>query len=199
MKAVAAQPPDPEAIERLAQVPRYNALMRTTCVATMLAAGHAENALPQRASATVNCRPLPDDSPDAVRQTLAEVLDDAEISMTTTREPRSAPASPLDPEVLRSVELITEAMWPGIPVIPTMVTFATDGLYLRNAGIPTYGVSGIFYDMDDNRAHGRDERIGVQQFFDGQEFLYRLVKALSSTAGRGAATSDLEGQDQNGI
>ncbi len=180
MTGVAARPPDPEAIARLEQVPYYNAMLRTTCVATMLAAGHAENALPQMASATVNCRLLPDDSPDAVRETLAEVLGDEAISMTTTWEPLSAPASPLEPEVLHSVETISEAMWPGIPVIPTMATGATDGLYLRNAGIPTYGVSGIFFDLDDIRAHGRDERIGVKQFFAGQEFLYRLVTALAS-------------------
>jgi acetylornithine deacetylase/succinyl-diaminopimelate desuccinylase-like protein len=180
MKGVAAQPPDLGAAARLSKDPYYNALMRTTCVATMLEAGHAENALPQAASATVNCRLLPGDSPDVVRQTLVEVLADEAISVTTTWEPLSAPASPLDPEVLGSVERITESMWPGIPVIPTMLTGATDGLYLRNAGIPTYGISGIFEDLDDNRAHGQDERIGVKQFFDGQEFLYQLVKALSS-------------------
>ncbi len=180
MNGVISRPPDPEAVALLARVPFYNALMRTTCVATMLEAGHAENALPQRATATVNCRLLPDDSPDAVRETLAEVLGDDAISMTTTWEPLSAPASPLDPEILHSVESVTGAMWPGIPVIPMMATFATDGLYLRNAGIPTYGVSGIFIDENDDRSHGRDERIGVQQFFDGQEFLYRLVKSLSS-------------------
>jgi len=97
----------------------------------------------------------------------------------------SAPASPLDPEGFGAVESVTETMWPDIPVIPTMLTGATDGLYLRNAGIPTYGVSGIFYDIDDIRAHGRDERIGVKQFLDGQEFLYRLIKELSSPSHRG--------------
>ena len=151
----------------------------------MLDAGHAENALPQKATATVNCRLLPDDSSDAVRKTLAEVLADETISMTTTWEAMSAPASPLDPEVLHTVESVTEAMWPGIPVIPAMLTGATDGLYLRNAGIPTFGVSGIYYDIDDIRAHGRDERIGVKQFFEGQEFLYRLVKELSSPPSEG--------------
>jgi len=166
----------------LEQIPYYNALMRTTCVATMLDAGHAENALPQRATATVNCRLLPDDSSDAVRKTLAEILADESISMTTTWEALSAPASPLDPEVFGAVQSVTEAMWPGIPVVPTMLTGATDGLYLRNAGIPTYGVSGIYYDIDDIRAHGRDERVGVKQFFEGQEFLYRLVKELASPA-----------------
>jgi acetylornithine deacetylase/succinyl-diaminopimelate desuccinylase-like protein len=180
MKGVAAQPPDPNSVARLERMPYYNALMRTTCVATKLDAGHAENALPQRATATVNCRLLPDDSADAVRKSLADMLADEAISMTTTWEALSAPASPLDAEVLGAVESVTEAMWPGIPVIPTMLTGATDGLYLRNAGIPTYGVSGIFYDIDDVRAHGRDERVGVKQFFEGQEFLYRLVEALSS-------------------
>ena len=120
-----------------------------------------------------------------MRETLAEVLADGAIAMTTPWEPLSAPASPLDPEVLRSVESITEAMWPGIPVIPRMINGATDGLYLRNAGIPTYGVSGIFRDIDDDRSHGRDERIGVKQFFDGHDFLYRLVKALSSAQADG--------------
>ena len=185
MKGVTTRPPDPEAIAQLSKIPFYNALMRTTCVATMLDAGHAENALPQTATTTVNCRMLPEDSPDAVRTTLAEVLADEVISMTTTWEAQSAPASALDPEVMRSVESITEAMWPGILVIPTMSTGASDGLYLRNAGIPTYGVSGIFIDKDDDRSHGRDERIGVKQFFDGQEFLYRLVKALSSSREQG--------------
>jgi acetylornithine deacetylase/succinyl-diaminopimelate desuccinylase-like protein len=187
MKGIAAQPPDAESVARLAQIPYYNALMRTTCVATMLDAGHAENALPQRATATVNCRLLPDDSSDAVRKTLAEVLADEAISMTTTWEVLSAPASPLDPEVFGAVQSVTEAMWPGIPVVPTMLTGATDGLYLRNAGIPTYGVSGIYYDIDDIRAHGRDERVGVKQFFEGQEFLYRLVKVLSSPSSRGVS------------
>jgi len=185
MRGVTARPPDPEAVSQLSQVTYYNALMRSTCVATMLDAGHAENALPQTATATINCRLLPEDSPEYLRQTLVEVLADEAISMTTIWEPESAPASPLDPEVLRPVESITEAMWPGIPVIPTMSTGGTDGIYLRTAGIPTYGVSGIFRDLDDDRDHGQDERIGVRQFFDGQEFLYRLVKALSSPAAQG--------------
>jgi len=183
MNGVTERSPDPEAVSQLAQIPFYNALMRTTCVATMLAAGHAENALPQTASATINCRLLPADSPEYVRQTLVEVLADEAISMTTIWEPESAPASPLDPEVLRPVESITEAVWPGVAVIPTMRPGGTAGFYLRPAGIPTYGVSGIFEDLDDIRAHGRDERIGVKQFFDGQEFLYRLVRALSSPPG----------------
>ena len=180
MISLAKDPNDTEAIEQLSEVPYYNSLMRTTCVATEVDAGHAENALPQRARATINCRMLPSDNPGMVQKKLVEILDDEAITVTVTWEPDPSPPSPLQPEIMTAVETITEAMWPGVPVIPTMITGATDGLYLRNAGIPTYGVSGIFDDVDDNRAHGQDERVGVKQFFEGQEFLYRLVKELSS-------------------
>ncbi len=180
MKAIAADPSDADAIEVLSGDRYYNALMRTTCVATGLEGGHAENALPQMARAIVNCRVLPSHPPEEVKATLLEVMDDEEISMSMLWDPVASPPSPLDPEVMGAVERVTEAMWPGVPVVPTMLTGATDGLYLRNKGIPTYGVSGLFADVSDNRAHGRDERIGVREFFEGQEFLYRLVKELSS-------------------
>jgi len=168
------------AIAKLSEVPYYNAMMRTTCIATEISGGHAENALPQRARATVNCRMLPSDDPDEVQKKLVKVLNDEAITVSVTWEPDPSPPSPLNPEIMEAVETITEAMWPGVPVLPTMLVGATDGLYLRNAGTPTYGVSGIFEDVDDVRAHGQDERIGVKQFFEGQEFLYRLVKELSS-------------------
>jgi acetylornithine deacetylase/succinyl-diaminopimelate desuccinylase-like protein len=155
--------------------------MRTTCVATRLAGGHADNALPQTARAVVNCRILPGESPDEVEKTLIRVLADKQIAVTRIAEPTPSSASPLKPEIMRPIEQITTQMWPGVPVIPTMSTGATDGLYLRNAGIPTYGVSGLFEDIDDFRAHGKDERIGVKSFFEAQEFLYRLVKAVSSS------------------
>ncbi len=181
MRAVAAgDTPDPGAVARLAVEPYYNALMRTTCIPTMLAAGHAENALPQTARATVNCRLLPGEVPDSVQATLVRVLADSAISVSPIAAAKPSAASPLLPEVLGAVERVTQAMWPGVPVVPTMVTGATDGLYLRNAGIPTYGVSGLFEEIGDTRAHGRDERIGVTAFFEGQEFLSRLVKELSS-------------------
>lgn len=180
MKAVTQVPPDPAAVSRLATSAYYNALMRTTCVATMLEAGHAENALPQTAVAVVNCRMLPGSSVEGVRQTLVDAVADEAIAITAMGAPTPSPPSPLDPEIMQPIERITEALWPGVPVVPTMLTGATDGLYLRNAGIPTYGVSGLFEDIDDNRAHGRDERIGVKAFFEGQEFLYRLVRALST-------------------
>jgi acetylornithine deacetylase/succinyl-diaminopimelate desuccinylase-like protein len=181
MRAVArGDAPDPEAVSRLSADPYYNALMRTTCVATTLAAGHAENALPQTARATVNCRLLPGEVPDSVQATLVRVLADTAIRVAPIAAAKPSPASPLLPEVLGAVERVTQAMWPGVPVVPTMVTGATDGLYLRNAGIPTYGVSGLFEEIGDIRAHGRDERIGVAAFFEGQEFLDRLVRNLSS-------------------
>jgi len=180
MKAVTLTPPDAAAVARLSQVPLYNALMRTTWVATRLAGGHADNALPQTARALVNCRILPGESADEVEQTLINVLADKQISVARMGSPKPSPASPLKPEIMKPIEQITAQMWPGVFVIPTMCTGGTDGLYLRNAGIPTYGISGIFEDMGEVRAHGKDERIGMKSFFEGQDFLYRLMKAVSS-------------------
>lgn len=179
MRGVLQSPPEAAAIAYFSDKPFYNSRLRTTCVATRLDAGHAENALPQRARATVNCRVLPGESIEAVHNTLETVIGNAEVSVTRVNEATPSPPSPLTPEVLGAIESVTEAMWPGVPVIPTMSTGATDGLYLRNAGIPVYGVSGIFNDIDDTRAHGQDERILIDSFFDGQEFLYRLTTALS--------------------
>jgi acetylornithine deacetylase/succinyl-diaminopimelate desuccinylase-like protein len=180
MKAVTKASPDPEVVARVAQAPYFNALMRTTCVATMLQAGHAENALPQTARAVVNCRMLPSDSPEEIAKTLKEVLADDQISVMTLNTPRPSPASPLQPSIVRQIERTTGEMWPGVPVVPIMSTGATDGSYLRRAGMPVYGVSGLFDDVDDVRAHGKDERIGVKQYFEGLEFMYRLIKDLSS-------------------
>jgi acetylornithine deacetylase/succinyl-diaminopimelate desuccinylase-like protein len=106
-------------------------------------------------------------------------LADKQISVSRIEKPKFSPSSPLKPEIMKPIEQITEQMWPGVPVIPTMCTGGTDGLYFRNAGIPTYGISGLFEDMDDVRAHGKDERIAMKSFFEGQEFLYRLMKAVS--------------------
>ena len=159
---------------------RYNALLRTTCVATLLEGGHAVNALPQTARASVNCRILPGEPVDEVQKTLVRVLADDLISVTPIGTPVPSPPSPLNPEIMRTVERLTAEFWPGIPVIPTMLAAATDGSFLRNAGIPTYGHSGLGTDVVDVRIHGKDERILVKSFFDGHEYLYRLVKALSS-------------------
>ncbi len=180
MKAVAQPTPDPAAVTRLSGSSAwFNALMRTTCVATRLEGGHADNALPQMARATVNCRMLPGADPKEVEQTLVRVLGNDKIKVRPTGRPRPSAPSPLRPDVMGPIERVTNEMWPGVPVIPTMSTGATDGLYLRNAGIPVYGVDGIFTDVDDVRAHGRDERLGVKEFYEGREFLYRLVKTLA--------------------
>ena len=179
MRGVMRSPPDPASIAYFSDTPFYNSRLRTTCVATRLDAGHADNALPQRARGTVNCRVLPGESIDAVHNTLETVIGDAQVSVTRVNEATPSPPSPLTPELLGAIEAVTEAMWPGVPVIPTMSTGATDGLYLRIAGIPVYGVSGLFGEIDDVRAHGQNERILIESYFDGQEFLYQLTKSLS--------------------
>ena len=172
-----------EAMQRLAAAsPAWNATLRTTCVATLLEGGHAMNALPQLAAATVNCRVLPEDSVDYVQSTLQRVVSDDQVSVKILGEPAPGLASALRPDVLAAVGHVTEALWPGVPVVPIMVMGATDGKALRIAGIPTYGIQGIFFDRDDIRFHGRDERVGVQSFYEGHAFLYELVKALSETA-----------------
>ena len=181
MRGVLTTPPAPSAVAYLSQTPYYNARLRTTCVATMLAGGHADNALPQSAEATINCRMLPTDDPVAVKQTLVTVIGDPEVSVKVSSPAVSSPPSPLSDETLGKIEAVTQQMWPGVPVIPIMSTGATDGLYLRNAGIPVYGVSGIFDDINENRAHGQDERVPVRSFYEGQEFLYRLTKRLASS------------------
>lgn len=169
------------AAKRLSESPYYNALMRTTCVATRVEAGHADNALPQTARATVNCRILPQENAADVERTLRRVLADDQISVAPIAVSKPSPPSPLKPEIMGSIERITHAMWPDVPVVPIMGTGATDSLFFRQVGIPVYGVSGIFDDIDDNRMHGRDERIAPKALYDGQEFLYRLTQALSST------------------
>jgi acetylornithine deacetylase/succinyl-diaminopimelate desuccinylase-like protein len=179
MKAVAQRIPDQGAVARLSDHPFYNALMRTTCVATMLEGGHAENALPQMARATVNCRVLPGEDPAEVQRVLSRVVSDEKVTITPIAPAKPSPPSPLVPAVMGPIERITHEMWPGVPVVPVMSTGATDGLYFRQAGIPVYGVSGIFGDIDDSRAHGRDERILAESFFGGLDFLDRLVRALA--------------------
>lgn len=172
---------DLEAAARLSKSPYYNAVLRTTCVATQLQGGHAENALPQTARATVNCRIFPGSDPKNIQRALESVVRDEAVKMSPVQPASPSLPSPLLPEVMGPIERITEEMWPGVPVVPSMSTGATDGLYLRNAGIPTFGVSGIFGDVDDARAHGKDERLLVSSFYEGREFLHRLVVALSSS------------------
>ena len=181
MLAVSRTPLDTAAARRLAaSSPYYNSLMRTTVVATMISGGHAENALPQSARANVNCRMLPDDSPENVLATLRALVADTAVSVTPVTAASKGPLSPLRKDLMEPLEKITAAMWPGAVVTPTMSTGASDGKYLRMAGIPVYGISGIYTDIDDVRAHGRDERVGVADYYKGVEFTYRFIKALTS-------------------
>ncbi|HXV91060.1 MAG TPA: M20/M25/M40 family metallo-hydrolase [Gemmatimonadales bacterium] len=179
MRALAERD-DPAAAARLATVPYYNGVMRTTCVATELFAGHAENALPQLARATVNCRLVPGESPDSVRAILARLTADTAVRVTPVDEPNPSPPSPLTPAVMEPIERLAREMWPAAVVIPEQSTGGTDGIYTRNAGIPTYGVSALFDEVGDVRAHGRDERVGVQSYHDAAEYWYRLVKRLAT-------------------
>ena len=174
---------DTAAMARVAKASTpWNATLRTTCVATQLEGGHARNALPQLAAANVNCRVLPDDQVEYVTKTLNEVVGDTAVSVIVERTPVRGPASPMRPDLLQAVTAVTSSVWPGVPTVPMMVMGGTDGMYLRSAGIPTYGVQGIFYDRADIRFHGRDERVKVQSFYEAQTFLYELVKRL--TGGR---------------
>ncbi len=179
MLAMGKEPLDLEAANRLAKLsPLFNSKMRTTCVATMLSGGHAENALPQTARANVNCRMLPDDNLDNVTSTLKRIVADTVVHVTCHYASVISPRSEIRTDVLEALENITASMWPGVIVTPVMSSGATDGKYLRAAGIPVFGISGVFAG-DDNRAHGRDERVGVKEFFDGAEFMFRMMKTLS--------------------
>jgi len=173
--------PDPTALARLSANPAYNAQLRTTCVATMLEGGHARNALPQMARAIVNCRVIPGEKVEDVTATLKHVLADDQISLTPIGQPVLSNPSAIEEGLLSAIEKTSAEFWPGVPVVPVMSAGATDGSYLRNAGIPTYGHSGLAGDVDDVRAHGRDERVAVKSFFEGGEYLYRLVKRLSGS------------------
>jgi acetylornithine deacetylase/succinyl-diaminopimelate desuccinylase-like protein len=170
----------------LSKSPDWNAKLRTTCVATMLEAGHAENALPQSAKATVNCRILPIENPADVQRTLQRVVSDDQITFTPLQrlDQVQSPPTPLSADVVEAAKTVTSAMWPGVPVVPFMSQGATDGKYLRTGGIPTFGLSGIAEDYDDIRWHGKDERISATALYEGREFMYRLLKALSSASTR---------------
>jgi acetylornithine deacetylase/succinyl-diaminopimelate desuccinylase-like protein len=179
MKAVVATPNDGAVVARLSALPQYNAQLRTTCVATMLSGGHAENALPQTAAAVVNCRVLPVDNLGDVARTLNQVLADPKIQVSVMTAGRPVPTYvPTNPKVMSVVEAATAKRWPGLAVIPQMSSGASDGIYLRSAGIPTYGVSGIFDDEDDVRAHGRNERVLVKAFQEAIDFMYDVCTSL---------------------
>ena len=185
MRAILSGPIDPssESLVRLSASPGYNAQLRTTCVATMLQGGHAVNALPQLATAKVNCRIMPGESFDEVKATLQRVIADDQVTLTQLEQPVPSPPSALNEEIVGSIEKLSHEFWPTAVVLPVMSAGATDGSHLRNAGIPTYGHSGLAGDVNDIRAHGKDERVLVKSFYEGGEYLYRLVKMLSGGQG----------------
>jgi acetylornithine deacetylase/succinyl-diaminopimelate desuccinylase-like protein len=185
MRALVANPSDAQALATISADPRYNAMLRTTCVATMLSGGHATNALPQLAEANINCRLFPTDTAEVVRADLERVIGDTSVHVIVRSQRPPTPATALLPEVMGAVTQITRDMWGDIPIIPTMSTGATDSRYYRWLDIPAFGVSGLFSDPTvDARAHGRDERMAIRSFYEGQEFLYRLTKALTGTPPR---------------
>jgi acetylornithine deacetylase/succinyl-diaminopimelate desuccinylase-like protein len=190
MRAILRKPPGEAAIARLSRDARYNSTMRTTCVATRLSGGHANNALPQLAQANVNCRILPGHSAEEIRQKLIAIFGDPQVAVrfvdgaynVTDRAPDKTAFPPIlpKPEILRPLERVAAQMWPGAPVIPDMETGASDSIYTIAAGIPTYGVNGVAIDQDDIRAHGKDERVRTVAFYDGVEFYYRYLKELTA-------------------
>jgi acetylornithine deacetylase/succinyl-diaminopimelate desuccinylase-like protein len=180
IRSVLSDKPEAQALARLSANPSYNAQLRTTCVATMLQGGHAANALPQLATAKVNCRIIPGEPAKDIMATLVKVLADDEIAVTQIEREVGSDPSKLNEEIVGAVEKLSHEFWPEAAVIPVMSTGATDGAFLRNAGIPTYGHSGMAMETGDAaRIHGRDERVPMKSFYNGNEYLYRLVKLLS--------------------
>jgi acetylornithine deacetylase/succinyl-diaminopimelate desuccinylase-like protein len=189
MQSVLKTPPDADAVARLSENPLYNSTMRTTCVATMVQAGHARNALPQRAEANVNCRILPGHTPAEVRAELTTVFADPKVEVNLVNDAGalsdrdendvSVTPPPLNKEVFAALRSVVGQMWPGLPIVPEMETGASDSKITMAAGMPSYGFSGMGIDGDDVRAHGKDERIGVESFYNGVNFDYRYLKALT--------------------
>lgn len=179
MRSVANGTADPAAIARLSRVPLYNSILRTTCVATRLEGGHADNALPQTARALVNCRMLPGDASVDVERTLVRVIADTGVHLAPVDTATPSPASPLRPDLFQLIDATVRGLWGALPIVPYLETGATDGLFLRNAGIPVYGFNGLFIPIDDVRAHGKDERIGVKAFDDSLDFTYEFLRRLA--------------------
>jgi acetylornithine deacetylase/succinyl-diaminopimelate desuccinylase-like protein len=189
MKAILQPDPDQAAIARLSTHPDWNAMLHTTCVATRFNAGLANNALPQRAQAIVNCRILPGHTLEEVRQQLVSIFNDPKIKVSyvssdgdvfdVAPEKKQLPPAPLNPQVMAAMDKLAAEMWPGAPVIPTMATGASDSVYTMAAGMPSYGISGIAIETNDERAHARDERLPIVSFDRGLDFYYQLIKMLS--------------------
>jgi acetylornithine deacetylase/succinyl-diaminopimelate desuccinylase-like protein len=181
MRRLVANERDAQAAAIVSRDFSNNSRLRSTCVATLLEGGHAMNALPQRARATVNCRILPEETRAEVQQRIVAAINDTAVKVTVEREDSNSPSSPLTPELLRAIEAATQEVFPNTPVVPTMSTGATDGAYFRAAGIPVYGVSGLFYSAPN--AHGMNEKVESEAFYQGLEFMYRLVRRLTTGPG----------------
>jgi acetylornithine deacetylase/succinyl-diaminopimelate desuccinylase-like protein len=178
MKAVANG--DKAAIAKLKVDPSFNSILHTTCVGTQVSAGHAPNALPQRATANVNCRIFPGRQPEEIRQAIITAIGNEAVKVNFQSAPeKTGPPPKLTPEIMGPIETISKQMFPGVPIVPAMAAGATDGRFLTLAGVPTYGVSGIFADAETTNAHGLNERVAVKSLMEGREFLYRLTKAYA--------------------
>ena len=181
MRALVANPADKAAAATIAADEKYSSMLRTTCVATMLSGGHATNALPQLAEANVNCRIYPTETAEDVRAALERVVGDTAVKVLIKTQRPSSPAATMTPEIMQPVSDVTKELFGAIPIVPTMSTGANDSRFFLAIGVPSYGVSGLFSDPTvDARAHGRDERMRIQSFYEGQEFLWRLTKRLST-------------------
>lgn len=180
MVALAKDPGDAKAAATVNIDKAFHSMLRTTCVATMVDGGHAVNALPQHVGANVNCRIFPGHTPAEVKDTLAQVIGNPGIAIELARKDKPlATSPPLDPAIIGPMETLSEKYFPGVPVIPSMSTGATDGLYLSAVGIPTYGVPGPWGDPDGNGVHGLNERLEVRSVYIGRDYLFDLVKALA--------------------
>lgn len=190
IRAILKTPPDPAAMQRLSAKPVYNATMRTTCVATMMSAGHAPNALPGRAQANINCRILPGHSQEEVRQDLIRIFADPTLTVDYVNnagevlgkgsDRAAAPPPPLNEAVFKPLRETVQTMWPGLTILPEMETGASDSIYTMAAGMPSYGFNGMAIEEGDERAHGRDERLGIESYYAGVEFQYLYLKAMTS-------------------
>jgi acetylornithine deacetylase/succinyl-diaminopimelate desuccinylase-like protein len=189
MRAMLQNPPDSQAADRLSKDARYNSTLRTTCVATMLAGGHAPNALPQRATANVNCRIFPGHPPEEIRQQLVALFNDPALTVSYQNadgtisehapDTKAMAVPPLRNDVMKSLNKVSQTMWPGATVVPRMEVGASDSVHTMAAGIPSYGICGLDINRHDDRMHGRDERIGVESFYNGLTFYYLLLKDLT--------------------
>ncbi len=181
MKALVANPNDKAAAAIVGGDEKYSSMLRTTCVATMLNGGHASNALPQLAEANINCRIYPTETAEEVRRALEKVINDTTVKVLIKSQRPASPPAKMGPEIMQPVLQVTKELFGDIPTIPTMSTGANDSRFFLSIGVPAYGVSGLFMDpTTDARAHGRDERMRMQSYYEGQEFLYRLTKLLAS-------------------